>query len=73
MEPKIVCDPEICGGVPTIRGTRIPAHIILELLAAGKSHEYIMDQYPGVTEEDIRACCRLHALPRGDRAMKRSC
>ncbi len=53
---RIVCDPKICSGKPCISGTRIPAHIILDLLAAGENNEGIKKAYPNVTDEDIRAC-----------------
>ena len=53
---RIVCDPKICSGKPCIKGTRIPVHIILDLLAAGESFERIKKAYPNITDEDIRAC-----------------
>lgn len=43
------------GGRPCIRGTRIAVADILGWLAAGMSHEQIRDDYPEVTEDDIRA------------------
>ncbi|MBI5748250.1 MAG: DUF433 domain-containing protein [Nitrospinae bacterium] len=52
----IVSDPKICSGKPCIKGTRIPVHIILDLLAAGESYEGIKKAYPNITDEDIRAC-----------------
>lgn len=53
---KIVCDPKICSGKPCIKGTRIPVHIILDLLAAGESYDGVKKAYPNITEEEIRAC-----------------
>jgi len=53
---RIVSDPNICSGKPCIRGTRIPVHIILDLLAAGESFDGIKKAYPNITDEDIRAC-----------------
>ena len=53
---RIVSNPKICSGKPCIKGTRIPAHIILDLLAAGESFEGIKKAYPNITDEDIRAC-----------------
>jgi len=38
------------------KGTRIPVHIILDLLAAGESYEGIKRAYPNITDKDIRAC-----------------
>lgn len=52
----IVSNPKICSGKPCVRGTRIPVHIILDLLAAGESFEGIRKAYPNITDEDIRAC-----------------
>ena len=53
---KISSDPKICSGKPCIKGTRIPVHIILDLLAAGESFEGVKKVYPNITDEDIRAC-----------------
>ncbi|HHT9135772.1 MAG TPA: DUF433 domain-containing protein [Candidatus Wunengus sp. YC60] len=53
---RIISDPKICSGKPCIKGTRIPVHIILDLLAAGESFEGIKKAYPNITDEDIRAC-----------------
>ena len=52
---RIVSDPKICSGKPCIKGTRIPVHIILDLLAAGESFDGIKKAYPNSIEEDIRA------------------
>lgn len=49
-------DPARCGGKPCIRGHRIWVSLILDLLAAGETVAGIMEEYPGVTEDDIRAC-----------------
>ena len=59
---RIVSDPKICSGKPCIKGTRIPAHIILDLLAAGENFEGIKKAYPNITDEDIRACLIYAAL-----------
>ncbi len=53
---RIVCDPKICSGKPCIKGTRIPVHIILDLLAAGEDNQGIKKAYPNITDEDIKAC-----------------
>lgn len=53
---RIVSEPKICSGKPCIKGTRIPVHIILDLLAAGESFEGIKKAYPNITDEDIKAC-----------------
>ncbi len=53
---RIVSDPQVCSGKPCIKGTRIPVHIILDLLAAGENFTGIKKAYPNITDEDIRAC-----------------
>jgi uncharacterized protein (DUF433 family) len=52
----IVIDPEVLAGKPVIRGTRLAAEFILELLAAGQSHDQLLANYPRLTREDILAC-----------------
>ncbi|MDI6908015.1 MAG: DUF433 domain-containing protein [Thermoanaerobacterales bacterium] len=51
----IQSDPDIMMGKPVIRGTRIPVSLILEKLAAGETVEQILQAYPRLTEEAIRA------------------
>jgi uncharacterized protein (DUF433 family) len=53
---RIVVDPKILTGKPVIRGTRLAVEFILELLSQGWSEAQIMDNYPGLTREDIAAC-----------------
>jgi uncharacterized protein (DUF433 family) len=53
---RISINPNTCFGKPCIRGHRIWVSLILDLLAAGTSIEEILDQYPGVTREDVLAC-----------------
>ena len=59
---RIVSDPKICSGIPCIKGTRIPVHIILDLLAAGENFDGIKKAYPNIIEEDIRACLSYASL-----------
>ena len=56
MKDRIVSDPNICGGEPCIKGTRIPVHIILSHLAAGDDFNTILKNFPRITIEDIKAC-----------------
>jgi uncharacterized protein (DUF433 family) len=51
----IVVDPEICHGRACIRGTRIFVSVILDNLAAGESAERILESYPSLTIEAVRA------------------
>ena len=52
---RIVVDPEILVGKPVIKGTRIPVYLIIEFLANGLTQEEILDQYPTLKKEDIKA------------------
>ena len=62
MFSRIVIDPEICGGEPCIKGTRIPVHIILSHLAAGEDYKTILKNFPKITKEDILACIEYAAF-----------
>jgi uncharacterized protein (DUF433 family) len=53
---RIWIDPGRCGGQPCIRGHRIWVSLILDLLAAGESVETILEDYPGISREDVQAC-----------------
>ncbi len=53
---RIVVDPTICFGKPTIKGHRIWVSLILDLLAAGSSVGEVIREYPQLTEDDVRAC-----------------
>jgi uncharacterized protein (DUF433 family) len=55
LHERIVCNPDILLGKPTIRGTRVPVSLILNLLAEGESFADIVEAYPYVTIDDIRA------------------
>jgi uncharacterized protein (DUF433 family) len=52
---RITIDEEICGGRPTIKGTRVTVKTILEYLAAGESLPNILKAYPVLTKEDVLA------------------
>ena len=58
---RITIDPGICNGKPTLRGKRITAQTVLEFLGAGNSEAEILEQYPGLEPEDIKACLRFAA------------
>ena len=53
---RISVDPKICFGKPCIRGHRIWVSLILDLLASGMKPEEILEEYPGLSLEDIHAC-----------------
>jgi uncharacterized protein (DUF433 family) len=52
---RISIDPRICGGKPCIKGTRIWVSLILDFLADDMTEAELLDQYPGLTHEDILA------------------
>ena len=52
---RISVDPNVCFGKPCIRGTRIWVSLILDFLANGMTIKEILEEYPYLTEEDIRA------------------
>ena len=52
---RISIDPNVCFGKPCIRGTRIWVSLLLNFLAAGMSAAEILEDYPHLTDEDIRA------------------
>ena len=51
----IVRDPNICGGEPVIRGTRVTLRTLLASLADGDDEAEILEDYPAVTREDLKA------------------
>jgi uncharacterized protein (DUF433 family) len=55
----IISDPQICGGKPVIKGTRVPVQYILELWGRGYSVESIHEQYPTVSKEQITKAVKL--------------
>ena len=56
MDKRISVDPKICHGQACVKGTRIPVHQILGMLANGDSIEDLLGEYPSLTREDILAC-----------------
>jgi uncharacterized protein (DUF433 family) len=53
---RIWISPEVCFGKPGIRGHRIWVPLVLDLLASGMAAHEILREYPGLKEDDIRAC-----------------
>ena len=52
---RIEMNPEIMGGKPVIRGTRVPVELVLRKLGAGMSSEATLLDHPRLTQDDIRA------------------
>ena len=53
---RITLNPKIMVGKPVIKGTRLTVEYILGLLAHGATTGEILDEYDGLTQEDIQAC-----------------
>lgn len=52
---RLASDPAICGGQVCVKGTRIPASLILGALAGGDTIDDLLRGYPGMTREDVAA------------------
>ena len=52
----IISTPDVLRGKPRIKGTRIPVSLILGYLAAGKTTEDIIKEFPDLTKEQVTAC-----------------
>ncbi len=55
IEEHLASDPAICGGQVCVKGTRIPAALILGALAGGDTIDDLLRGYPGITRDDIAA------------------
>ncbi len=53
---RITINKEICHGKPTIRDMRYPVDMILDLLSSGMTFQEIIDDYPAIELDDIKAC-----------------
>lgn len=67
--PLITVDPDQMGGVPCIRGLRIPVATVLRMLAAGMSEREILADYPDLQPDDLRECLRFAAVSAMEREM----
>lgn len=52
---RITIDPKVLFGKPFFKGTRIPVSIVLKMIRDGASFQKIIEEYPRLTEEDIKA------------------
>lgn len=55
-QEHIVVDPEILVGKPVVRGTRLAVEFIIDLMGRGWTEEQLLQNYPGLSPEAIRAC-----------------
>ena len=56
MHERISIEPKVCHGQACIKGTRIPVHQIVHMLANGDTIEDLLKEYPSLQREDILAC-----------------
>lgn len=56
MFDRISIDPKICHGQACVKGTRIPVHQIVRMLANGDTMAQLLVEYPSLTNADILAC-----------------
>ena len=52
-------DPEISGGTPVFRGTRVPVQSLFDYLEGGETLDYFLDQFPSVSKEQALAALDL--------------
>lgn len=53
---RIILNPKVMAGKPVIKGTRLTVEYLLDLLAHGATVEEILEEYDGLTLEDLQAC-----------------
>ena len=61
MHERIVVNPNICHGQACVKGTRIPVHQIIGMLANGDTTDDLLAVYPSLKREDIFACLNYAA------------
>ncbi|HIE13232.1 MAG TPA: DUF433 domain-containing protein [Desulfotomaculum sp.] len=69
ISPGITIDPEIRSGKPVVKGTRVPADILVGKLAGGATYEELMREYD-LTQEQIFAALRYAASILGEERVK---
>jgi uncharacterized protein (DUF433 family) len=55
-EERIELNPDVLQGKPVVRGTRLAVELVVDLLAQGWTQERLVENYPNLKPEDIRAC-----------------
>ena len=65
-ESHIVRDPKICAGEPVFRGTRVTLRTVLASLAEGDRIDKILEEFPSLTDEDVRAAIAFAAASAGE-------
>ena len=59
---NIVSNPEVCGGRPTIRGTRITVKTVIQHVLAGDNDETLLESFPRLTKESLQDCKEFTTL-----------
>ena len=67
MFERITAEPDKMGGVPCIRGLRIPVATVVGMIADGMSESEVLDAYPDLESDDIRESLRFAAYLAKDR------
>jgi uncharacterized protein (DUF433 family) len=62
LSQSVEKDPERLGGEPVFRGTRVPVKSLFDHLRAGDSFETFLDDFPGVTREQVQAVVDVAGL-----------
>lgn len=65
-EARIISDPNVLGGEPVIRGTRVPVSLILNLIAHDYTFARIVQAYPHITIDDVKAAIRYAEIQIGN-------
>ena len=69
---RITVNPEQMGGVPCLRGLRIPVATVVGMVAEGMTRDAILDAYPDLTVEDIEEALRFAAEAVRERELPRT-
>ena len=69
FDDRLIADHRIMGGAPCVRGTRIPVATIVGLMAEGHTIGGVVDDYPQLTAEDVRAALQFAAVAVAERQL----
>jgi uncharacterized protein (DUF433 family) len=61
MDGRIEINPSVMQGKPVVRNTRVPVELVLRKLAEGATFDDLLDAYPRLTAQDIKACLEYAA------------
>jgi uncharacterized protein (DUF433 family) len=56
VQDRISIDPKVCHGQACVRGTRIPVHQVVRMLAGGDTIDDLLQEYPSLERKDVLAC-----------------